>query len=210
MSVKPKIVVQLKKATNMKMIKNLGLALAVASMMTLSARAIPITGTIDMSGTAFLDNVLLGSADGVSSFGTVTIGGVPTGSFTGTAGLVTWNAFSWNPPSTPVVPLWSFGFGGRTYSFDLTSITVDSQDNTFLNLLGSGVLKITGAGPTYDDTFGAWSFTISNPTGGAHANFAFTFANSQTAAAPDAGGTLILLGGAIMGLMGIARKTVRA
>jgi hypothetical protein len=195
----------------MKMIKNLGLALAAASMVSLSANAIPISGTIDMSGSAALDNVLLGSADGVTAFGPSSVGGIPTGAFAGTFGsLVTWTAFSWDPASTPVTPLWTFVSGARTYSFDLTSVVVDSQSNTFLNLLGTGILKISGAGPTYDDTVGSWSFTISNPTGGAHANFAFTFANSQTAVAPDAGGTLILLGGAIMGLMGIARKTVRA
>ena len=195
----------------MKMIKNVGLALAAASMVSLSAHAIPISGEIDMSGTAVLDNVLLGSADSVTAFGPSLVGGLPTGSFAGTVGaIVSWMPFSWDPPSTPVVPLWSFSSGGRIYSFDLTSVTVSSQNNKFLNLLGAGVLKITGVGPTYDDTVGSWSFTISNPTGGEHANFAFTFANSQTAVAPDAGGTLILLGGAIMGLMGMVRKTVRA
>jgi hypothetical protein len=191
----------------MKTLKALSLALALAGALTQPVQAIMIDGSVDMSGTATLNNTLLGSATAATSFSGVTVGGVPTGAFTGTAGdSVTWSPFGWNPATTPVA-LWSFVDGGTgwTYKFRLDNVTVDSQSNTFLNLLGDGVLSITGAGSPYSDTTGSWSFTISNPTGGAHANFAFTFANSQTAV-PDGGATIALLGVGLLGLGALRRK----
>jgi hypothetical protein len=171
-----------------------------------SVHAIPITGSIDMSGTATLNNIFLGSATEALSFQGVTVGGAPTGSFTGvTPGTsVTWNPFGWNPATTPVNPLWTFVFGGNTYEFDLASVAIANQNNSFLNLLGTGTLKRTGLDPT----LGYWSFTISNPGGGAHANFQFTFANSQTAAVPDGGSSLMLLGAAFA-LMGFYVRRFR-
>jgi hypothetical protein len=166
------------------------------------AQAIPITGTIDMSGTATLNNTLLGSATAATPFTAVTVGGAPTGAFAGTFGSsVTWSAFSW-PSNVLVAPLWTFVSGANTYSFDLANVSVFSQDNDFLNLKGSGTLHVTG----FDDTPGTWSFTISNPTGGAHPDFMFTFANSQTATGvPDGGMTVALLGIAFVGLEGLGR-----
>lgn len=181
---------------------------AALSFAVQQAEAATITGSIDMSGTAILDNTSLGSATKVNSITGATVGGIPTGSFTGTGGdSVNWNGFGWNPSTTPVTPLWSFTDAGTgsTYSFTLNSISVESQSNTFLNLLGNGKLSITGGTAAADDTYGKWSFTISNPTGGKHSNFAFTFANSQTAV-PDGGATAMLLGAGFLGLAGLRRK----
>jgi hypothetical protein len=165
----------------------------------------PITGSIDMSGTANnLNNTLLGSATSVAFFTAVTVGGSPTGTFAGTAGSsVTWHGFSW-PSNVLVAPLWTFVSGATTYSFDLANVSVFSQSNSFLNLMGSGTFHVTG----FDDTPGLWSFTISNPGGGAHANFDFTFANSQTATGgvPDGGMTVALLGLALVGVEVLRRK----
>jgi VPDSG-CTERM motif len=175
--------------------------------MVIAVQAIPITGSIDMSGTANnLNNTLLGSATSVAFFTGVTVGGAPTGTFAGTVGSsVTWSGFSW-PSNALVAPLWTFVSGATTYSFDLANVTVFSQSNSFLNLMGSGTLHVTG----FDDTPGSWSFTISNPTGGAHANFDFTFANSQTATGvPDGGTTVALMGIAFVGLEGL-RRMLRA
>jgi VPDSG-CTERM motif len=186
------------------------LAAVIGLVAVTSVQAIPIAGEIDMSGTANLNSTLLGSATKASSFGAVSVGGVPTGSYVGTLGdSVNWNGFGWNPATTPVNPLWSFTDAGTgfTYSFNLATVGVVSQDNSFLNLLGTGTLTITGAGSPYDTTDGQWSFTISNPGGGAHANFSFTFANSQTGAGvPDGGMTVILLGTALAGLGLLRRK----
>jgi hypothetical protein len=171
--------------------------------MAIAAHAIPITGSIDMSGTATLNSTFLGSATAATAFSAVTVGGAPTGSFAGTFGAsVTWSGFSW-PSNVLVAPLWTFVFGANTYSFDLANVSVFSQSNSFLNLMGSGTLHVTG----FDDTPGLWSFTISNSGGGEHSNFEFTFANSQTAAGvPDGGMTVALLGIAFVGLEGLRRK----
>jgi hypothetical protein len=192
----------------MKMIKILSLAVAMASVFTLSTQAISITGTVDMSGTATLDNAALGSATKATGFVGVTVGGIPDGSFTGVAAgtPVSWSPFGWNPQSLPAGALWTFTSGLWTYSFTLEDVTVDSQSNTFLNLLGTGTLAITGVGSPYDPTAGTWSFTISNSSGNPHSNFAFTFANSQTAAVPDGGATAILLGVGLLGLGALRRK----
>ena len=164
--------------------------------LAVTAQATSISGSVDMAGTATLNNMALGSASAASLFTGVTVGGTPTGNFAGTFGSsVVWTAFSW-PSVVTVSPLWTFVSGGNTFSFDLTAVSVVTQNNTFLNLLGFGVLKETG----FDNTSGSWSFTISNPSGGPHANFAFTFANSQTATVPDGGMTVILLGATLSGL----------
>lgn len=169
--------------------------------------AIPITGSVDMSGTATLDSTYLGSATQVTSFSGVTVGGSPTGAFTGTFGdSVSWNAFGWNP-GAPVPSLWSFSDAGTgyTYTFDLAGVTIKAQDNYFLNLLGAGTLSITGNGSLYTPTAGVWSFTISNPLGGSHATYGFTFANSQTTV-PDGGSAVALLGIALVGLEALRRR----
>jgi hypothetical protein len=171
--------------------------------MAIAAHAIPITGTIDMNGTATLNDTFLGSATAATAFSGATVGGAPTGAFAGTFGAsVTWSGFSW-PSNVLVAPLWTFVFGANTYSFDLANVSVFSQSNSFLNLMGSGTLHVTG----FDDTPGLWSFTISNSGGGEHSNFEFTFANSQTAAGvPDGGMTVAFLGIAFVGLAGLRRK----
>jgi VPDSG-CTERM motif len=179
------------------------------------AGAVPISGEVDMSGTVFLNNVALGSATATTGYGPVTVGGIPTGSFAGTAGdSVTWTPFGWNPPTVPVIPLWTYHdlVTGFTYSFNLSTVSVAPgmpQTNFFLNLVGTGTLLITGPGSTFDPTPGTWSFTISNSTGGPHDNFAFTFANSQTAVAPDSGSAVALLGIALAGIEGV-RRALRA
>jgi hypothetical protein len=175
-------------------------ALMAAGLMTVQATG--ISGEVDMSGTVTLNNTSLGSASAATAFSSVTVGGAPTGNYAGTFGSsVTWSGFSW-PSVVTVSPLWTFISGGNTFSFDLSSVAVVTQNNTFLNLLGSGTLKETG----FANTSGSWSFTISNPTGGSHADFMFTFANSQTAAVPDGGTTVILLGAAISGLALLRKK----
>jgi hypothetical protein len=175
---------------------------AALSFAVQQAEAAKITGSIDMTGTASLNSTFLGSASATTGFGPVTVGGLPDGTFTGTFGSsVTWNNFSW-PSATSVNPLWSFSKGGVDYSFTLESVTVDTQNNKFLNLLGTGKLNATG----YEQTQGTWSFTISNSTGAEHANFSFTFGNNQTAAVPDGGATAMLLGAGFLGLAGLRRK----
>lgn len=106
-------------------------AVAVAAFgLAISAHAVKITGEINMAGSVTLDSSWLGTANGVTGFGPVVVGVAPTGDFAGTAGAsVSWSTFSWTPPSTPVIPLWTFTSGPLTYSFDLLSLSVAQQDN---------------------------------------------------------------------------------
>ena len=70
---------------------------------------------------------------------------------------VTMTDFQFNPLSPdPVSPLWSVG----GFSFDLESVAIDFQSDTFLALSGTGVA--TGNG--YDPTPGVWYLSV-NPSG---------------------------------------------
>jgi hypothetical protein len=183
-------------------VKSLALLVGVAGM-TLSVHAIPIPNgsEVDMSGTATLDSTFLGLATKATAFSSVTVGGAPSGGYGGvaTGTPVTWNPFGWNPTTTPVSPLWTMLAGA--YTFTLNTITVATQNNTFLNLSGTGI----ATAPGFDPTGGSWTFTISNSTGGSSPNFQFTFANSQVTV-PDGGVTAMLLGSALSVLGLIRRK----
>jgi hypothetical protein len=180
------------------------LAAAVAVTALTTAQAVPITGAIDMSGTATVNSLSLAAATAATSLTGVAVTGGPTGAFAGTFGsVVAWNGFTW--PGGSASPLWTFTASGVTYTFALATDSVANQSNTFLNLLGSGTLTATG----YDPTPGLWSFTISNPSGAPGANFQFSFANSQTAVVPDGGATVMLLGAALSAL-GLFRKKLIA
>jgi hypothetical protein len=182
--------------------KRVILAGALALTAFATAQAIPITGEIDMSGTVTLNSASLASASAANHFNGVTVGGMPNDSYAGTFGdVVMWNAFTW--PGGSASPLWTFTDATTTdtYSFALSTDSIVTQTATFLNLLGTGTLSITGPG-SFSPTAGIWSFTISNPTGGAHEDFNFTFANSQTSTGgvPDGGSTVMLLGAALSAL----------
>jgi hypothetical protein len=179
--------------------------------MAASAHATSITGGLHMTGVANLDNTMLGSATKVNSFAAVVTQPLTaTGSYFGIgADAVTFAPFQWNPAVTPVNPLWSFVDAGTTwtYQFNLATMSVASQDNSFLNITGTGTLTITGAGSPYSTTFGSWSFTISNPGGAPNPTFNFGF-DSANNALPDGGMTVGMLGIALTGL-GLARRKIK-
>ena len=180
------------------------------------ASAVPITGELNMSGTATLDNPSLGSADGVTSFSGVRANSASTGVFDAAGDArapITMNPFLWNPSSAPVTPLWKMTYGGVTFSFDLNSLTVLSQTANFLNLSGVGTLKsVSSTDPTvspYEATSGTWTFTISDSDGlgGGTGNFKFGFQSTTSAnAVPDGGATAIFLGISFLGFAAIRRK----
>ncbi len=191
-------------------IKALMAAFAVALLACTTAQAVPITGQVTMAGTATLNNTQLGSATAATAFSGVTVINPATGSYAATLGsAVTFNPFSWNPSSAPVSPLWSFVSGGRTYTFNLGSLNIVSQSNSFLNIAGIGTLTISGTGPTFDPTVGAWSFSIVNPGGGPSSNFQFGFVSSNNAL-PEGGSALALLGIGLVCVELIRRKLATA
>ena len=171
------------------------------------ASAIPITGEVEMQGVATLNNSSLGSATGVSA-ATGLVQSTSTGTYQAPgvlfpfSPLVTFSAFGFTPPTTPVNPLWTFSYLGSTYGFNLSSLVVNTHSATFLDISGMGTLYVTGG--TYDPTPGNWSFQVTSSSGSnADAKFAFQSSNS---AVPDSGLTIALLGFALVGVEGLRRK----
>jgi hypothetical protein len=165
--------------------------LLVAGLLLVSANAHAqiISGTIQFSGGAQLDNANLGLATRfVSIFGPTGPGSNPgviaateTGSYVGIANgtPATFTPFTFNPAVGSVLPLWTLTVGTITYSFDATSVQVAYQDSFFLDIAGQGIAHITGM----SDTYGTWSIT---DTGGDGALPVFTFG-----AATQVGGAIV-------------------
>ena len=167
------------------------------------AQAAMITGGISLGGAFTTDTGNVNTANAFTSFSNVFVvsvngdySGVPTG---GSSPAVTQNPFTFDPFTLPVTPLWTFMFGGNTYSFDLLSCSISQQGGGSLILTGSGTLNITG----FDATSGDWVFT-GNQAGGT-----FSFSSSN-AAVPEGGSALILLGLGLVGLEVLRRKLVVA
>jgi hypothetical protein len=185
---------------------------AVAALVGISAtvQAIPISGQISFSGLAVLDSTSLSTATkflsysnsaGTTSFPQV---GIHTGSYSSVPGgtAATFTPFTFSPvtASTPFT-LWSFTIGSLTYSFQVKSLTVMTQNSTFLNVIGTGLAFITGAGSPYDvaGTSGIFSLTDTGSGGPT-----FTFGASTTV--PDGGTTVMLLGAGLASLALLRKK----
>lgn len=180
-----------------KLISALTLAAAAMIGSQSALHAVPIHGTVEMQGTIQLNNEVLADATGTVVNATLpeaTVNGITsTGSYAGTGGAaVEWKAFNWSPISVlPIASLWEFTSGGRTYSFDLSTLTVLTHDENFLDLRGTGTLRISGSDPTYEDASGLFTFQINSSSGvGANAFFQFQSSNST----PDGGTTALLIG----------------
>jgi hypothetical protein len=158
----------------------------------------PVTGDITFGGVVTLDSTSLAAATQVSTWNTSFVTS-SSGGFSGIAfgTAVTMTApWTFNSGSHPA--LWSVG----GFTFDLTASHIVSQSSMFLNVLGTGTVSGNGFTPTSAN----WSFSISNPTGGNQMTFGFTSDTTSTAATPDGGMTVALLGIAFVGLEGLRRK----
>jgi hypothetical protein len=90
--------------------------------------------------------------------------------------------------------LWTFDFGGDTYSFTMSTITINSQTSDAISLQGTGFASITGL----DDTSGNFSLTL-NQSGQA-----FSFSSSASVVPVPAAVWLFASG--LLSLAGIARR----
>jgi hypothetical protein len=173
-----------------------------------SIEAVPITGSIDIQGGGALltpAGSALGTATGVDATNGVVMSGF--GSFAGTAGTsVNFEPFTFNPTTTPVT-LWSFTIGSLTYSFDLTSMVVGTDDSSLLTITGSGMLTIMGDGSIWDATPGNWTYQIASASSPDAGDGVFSYDSNTTV--PDGGLTVILLGSALSGLC-LLRKQINA
>ena len=184
-------------------------ALAVGIFIAHSAFATKITGTIDFTGPLTLGNnggpVTLGNATKVVSWGGVGGNQAIVSQATGdlnTVAIVTQAENFASPSAATLATNWSFNSGAINpfwqvggFTFQLTSSSVNSQTNTFLDVSGSGFIT----GNNFESTPGTWTFNITNQSS------AFSF-QSATASVPDGGASLALLGMGLIALEGLRRR----
>jgi len=184
----------------MKLIKTLmaGLAaMVIAGGFALSAQATPITGMLNIGGTATFDTNSLATAHSATFSDALVLGG-NSGDFAGFAvGTPVVMASYTFDPSTITNGLWSV----NGFTFNLTASLVQlPRSATFLSITGTGT--ITGP-PGFDPTPGIWAFTSQNAGGRPHSTFSFS---ANTEAVPDGGMTMALLGTGLMGLAAFRAK----
>jgi len=166
------------------------------------AQATPINGDIQFAGEVHFDTNSLATAHRVvtwfdvfhnAGFSSVTSG---TGDFAGIfPGTQATMAQPWIfNPSTPTPGLWSVG----GFSFDLLTSTIVTQNASTLVIEGTGIVSGNGFDPTSMD----WSFTTQSAGGRTRTTFSFS---ANGASVPD-GGTTVMLLGAALGALGMARR----
>jgi hypothetical protein len=186
---------------NMKLIKTLmaGLAaMVIAGGFALSAHAVPITGILNIGGTANFNTPSLATTTGATFRDVLVLGG-NDGTFAGfVVGTPVVMASYTFIPSTITNGLWSV----NGFTFNLLSSTVVSRSAFFLSVSGTGIIT----GPAgFDPTPGVWAFTSQNAKGGPHDTFSFS-ANTEAGAVPDSGMSLVLLGAGLMGIAAFRAK----
>lgn len=169
-------------------------------LMTSSASALSITGTIDFTG-GYIPIDSVGTATTVAlatglDFGLLGVNPFvpPTGDLAALTGVVAFTDFQFSPAldPNPVTPLWSLG----GFTFVLESISGGYNGVDAINLTGTGTMSSTG----FDDTPYTWSFT-SQGTGG------LSFSSGQQPVPEPA--TMLLFGTGIAGLAGVSRARRR-
>jgi len=181
----------------------LAVALLGCGVLCEQTQAVPIVGDIGFSGPASASAASLGPPVTISFTNPWQILSVTPSSTYDAAGITSGSAsttfsnftFSGDGASAllsgSVIPEWTFMFGGKTYSFDLVSLSNGHVDPlgqnglTAMTFSGTGTVHATG----FDDTPANWSLE------GSGTNFNFTLSSSTTSSIPEAGVTSLLLVG---------------
>jgi hypothetical protein len=185
---------------NMKLIKPLlaGLAaMVIGAGFALSAQATPITGMLNIGGTATFNTNSLMTASS-ATFNNAHVEDMNSGDFAGIAinTPVVMTSYTFDP-STMTNGLWSVA----GFTFNLTASTVDFRSATFISVSGTGIIT----SPGFDPTPGVWAF--SSQAAGGHTGATFSFsANTVAGAVPDGGMTVALLGAGLVGLAAFRAK----
>lgn len=156
------------------------------------------------NGMVFWDTTPPGTGDYAS---------VPFGVFmnppTVTFGTIPLNS-SVSLPNDPL--LWSFNYDGRTYSLDLTTVSVQYPSQGQVDLSGQGLLEITGSA-TFEPTPATWTLAAIPTDNGGTAFSSSATANPISAPEIDASsGTsaIALLIGTLLVLSERSRRSYRA
>lgn len=173
--------------------KSLVMAFVGSLLMAGSALALPIVGSISMSGGwAPTGGSGIGDATGIAFIDGVVDGRL--GDFTAIAHHtpVAMNDFTFSPLVLNN-PLWSVG----GFSFDLDApVTLTFQNDVYLLLEGTGTFYRDG----YDPTPAQWAFS------GQELQGALSWSSSNASAAVPEPMTMLLMGTGLAGLMVIRRK----
>ena len=177
------------------------LVVALFGVMAFNAGASMITGALSLSGTSVQNNLDLIVATAFTSFSNVVVSGTGgNGDYAPALSgqSVTFTPFTFRPSLSPdpVVPLWTFAVGGKTYSFDATSLTISGSTFNTISMSGTGIAHITG----FTDTPGNWYFSANGSQG--TASFS---ASTQTSPVPLPA-AMLLFGPGLAGLAAMRRR----
>ena len=174
----------------------MGLLIATLVMHTGTASAsLQMVGELGFTGSFETDTGNVGTATALS-FPTASIDQA-TGDFVGIPlGDVEFTDFTFSPTLDPdPVTLWNQG----DFSFDMTSVSIDFQNSSFLFLSGAGTLK----GEGFTDTPGLFNFS-GNTLG---ALFTFSAGNANDDAHAPEPTSLLIWGGLIAAGLMVKRRS---
>ncbi len=188
------------------------LAAGLLAVFATASQAVQIDGTIDITGSISTDSGDLLNATQLVfetayvQSGTGTYSTIPNldGGFLTTVTFPT-NPLSINPLEPVPFTLWGINTDADAdfeYSFDLSTLSVDTQTENYLAVSGSGTLMAEG----YVDSFGLWSLTTQYSGNDVFTKISFS---SGSVSVPEPG-TIALLGLGLLGLTVVGRKNKRA
>jgi len=180
-------------------------AVVVAVTLGRNAQAVPITGGIIFDGTATLNSNNIATATMVKSWGTNNVKSV-SGTFL-TFGSINLNDI------VKLAPNWSFDSGALGKFWQVGGFTFNLADSSAISLV-SGLLTIVLNGSVSGNGFDVTPFSgtvmIHGIPGTATVTFSDNFSfNPVTGTVPDGAMTVLLLGAALSGLA-LAKRKLRA